>query len=100
MRSVSPRQKLTIRLAVLFFNMNLSLLFGFPANYQQMQNCWPVGLQLGGQTIAVPSLADNAAGCTQITMIMAIQKLSFVIRIAVLFFDMASVLSVLCFHAT
>jgi hypothetical protein len=52
-----------------------------------MQNCCPVGLQLGGQKIAVPSLGDNAAGCTQITRIMAMQKLSFMVRIAVFFFD-------------
>jgi hypothetical protein len=63
------------------------------SNYQQMQNCCPVGLQLGGQKIAVPSLGDNAAGCTQITRIMAMQKLSFMVRIAVLFFDMGFILS-------
>jgi hypothetical protein len=59
-----------------------------PGNYGQMQNWWPVGLQPGGQKIDGPSLANKAAGCAQITMADATQKVSFMIRIAVLFDNM------------
>jgi hypothetical protein len=45
-------------------------------------------MQPGGQTLDGPSLANKFAGCAQITMADAAQKVSFMIRIAILFDNM------------
>jgi hypothetical protein len=63
-------------------------------HYQQMQNCWPVGKHPRGQKIPEFSSANTAVGRAQITMAVAIQKLIFMSRTAVLFLDIASILSV------